>query len=348
MTLSFPTGNADLGLFTTTVTINKHNGTTINATDKKPSLVQDVDGDIVGVKLGGKVGSATYYLTDGKGPIAEIDLAGTDPTKSTLNVTVKKISTGTVGVGQIYGTGVRLINLSKSPLIGAGINLTGPVQAIMLDSITGGADIIATGMLPLKKTRITVKNAIANGTDITLDQPLALLKAAAYGSDGTIAVPSIGTVNIRGNFKSNVTVIGGIGSVAIANFNVLGQVVGSTINVMGGNVRSVSVGTFVDSHLYVGYTGDSIASPGYTLDGVSTIGSFRTKAKTVGAFQNSSVIASIMNMVALSGINDDNGNANFGIFANSFKTVSIMLPFKMAYKNNVGGDLIDFSVKVIS
>ena len=51
------------------------------------------------IALSGKLGTATVYLTDpdgnGRGPIELIELAGTDPAKSTLTITTKKPPNGT-------------------------------------------------------------------------------------------------------------------------------------------------------------------------------------------------------------------------------------------------------------
>ncbi|HEX3148981.1 MAG TPA: hypothetical protein VHR66_12940, partial [Gemmataceae bacterium] len=288
------------------------------------------------------------FLTNGASPISLIELTSTDPNKTVLTMTVKKGGDGTVALGGIEGTGVKSINMPKTLLNGDGIILTGPVQTINLNGISNGADISAVGSIPKKKTRITVKNAIVNGTDITINQPLALLKAAAYGSGGTITAPSIGTVSIKGNFKSNVNVTGaGAGNTSITSFNVLGQVDGSTISVANGNVKTFKVGTFINSQLKVGYTGNNVGNGSFD-DPTSTIGTFKTTLKSSAAFKNSSVIAANMNNVTLSGVTDDNSGNEFGIFANSFKKVSIMLPAKVAYADSVGGTSKDFSVKVLS
>jgi hypothetical protein len=341
--LSNPTNGATIGTAASVLTIKPSDGLPIG------KFLQ-ADNDLATIKLtpAGTGGIAQVFLTNGASPISLIELTSTDPNKTVLTMTVKKGGDGTVALGGIEGTGVKSINMPKTLLNGDGIILTGPVQTINLNGISNGADISAVGSIPKKKTRITVKNAIVNGTDITINQPLALLKAAAYGSGGTITAPSIGTVSIKGNFKSNVNVTGaGAGNTSITSFNVLGQVDGSTISVANGNVKTFKVGTFINSQLKVGYTGNNVGNGSFD-DPTSTIGTFKTTLKSSAAFKNSSVIAANMNNVTLSGVTDDNSGNEFGIFANSFKKVSIMLPAKVAYADSVGGTSKDFSVKVLS
>jgi Calx-beta domain/FG-GAP-like repeat/FG-GAP repeat len=342
--LSNATNGAFLGTASAVLTIKPSEGLPVG------QFRYTDDNDLATIKLGPATagGLAQVYMTNGASPISLIELSGTNPAKTTLSLSIKKGGDGTIAIGSITGSGLKSINLSKAQLNGEGINLTGPVQSINLNGIYGGADIIAAGSVPGKKTRITVKNGIANGTDVTLNQPLALLKAAAYGTGGKITVPSIGTVSIKGNFKSDVTVTGaGAGNTSIGSFNVLGQVDGSTINVVNGNVKTFKVGTFINSLLDVGYSGDKVGNGNFD-DPTSTIGTFKTSFKSSAAFKNSSVIAANMNSVLLSGVDDQNNGNEFGIFTNSFKTVAIMLPTKVMYKTNVGGASGNFSVKVLS
>ena len=82
------------------------------------------------IRLGGGAGTLKYYLTNGTLPISEIDLAGTDPTKSTVSITVTKPKTGTgngrVGIGEVDGSGFKSFTAKTGDLTGAGFNLTGP------------------------------------------------------------------------------------------------------------------------------------------------------------------------------------------------------------------------------
>jgi len=215
LTLSNPTGNAVLGSqAATTVTIAKDDGKTVNATDKSPQIaVTDPEGDQETVRLGGGLGSLTYYLTNGQGPVAEIDLAGTDPTKSTLAITVKKPRGGTgdglVGIGEIDGTGLKSLSLGKNYLDGTagdGIHLTGFLGSLKLGDITNGADIFLAG--PAPKAGQTIKiaaGAIGDGTDIAVTgAPLGSLTAVRVGT-GTITAPSVGTITVKGRAKTKTT-----------------------------------------------------------------------------------------------------------------------------------------------
>ena len=77
LSLSAATGNAQLGTQSTAiVTIAKSNGA------QAGFPFTDVDGDIVTPKLAGKLGTLTYYLTNGTGPTAELDPVGTSSTNS--------------------------------------------------------------------------------------------------------------------------------------------------------------------------------------------------------------------------------------------------------------------------
>ena len=89
--LSAASGNAELGpQVTATVTIAKSDGATIDGTDKKPqAIINDSVGDLVTLKLLGKVGTITYFENNGVG-LSEIDLSGTDSTKSSMSIVVKK------------------------------------------------------------------------------------------------------------------------------------------------------------------------------------------------------------------------------------------------------------------
>ena len=166
LTLSGATGNAELGAqATATVTIAKSDGVTIDGAAKKPqSTFTDVDGDSVTLKVGGKVGTLTYYLTNGVGPISEIDLSGTSSAKTVVSIAVKKPKHGTgdgrVGIGEIDGTGVKTLSLAKADLdgtIGNGISLTSFLGSLAIGAVKNGADLNLTGAPPKSSqtTKIT-------------------------------------------------------------------------------------------------------------------------------------------------------------------------------------------------
>jgi hypothetical protein len=334
--LTSPTNGAVLGSQSTVVyTIAKSNGAKIDATDKSPKATfADGDGDQVTIKLAGKVGSLTYYLTDGKGPIAELDLSGTDSSKSIVTVTVKNSGgDGRVAVGEIDGTGVKSLWLAGADLDGSagnGVQLTSFLRSLSIGAIKNGADIILAGAPPKAGlgTKITA-SLIGDGTDIAINgAPLANLTATSVGI-GTITAPSVGSINIKGkaktkttsaipgDFKSNLTIAGvGLSAKALAlrSFKVAGTVSGSSIAVGGltgtiGDVGSVSVGSFINSEFFAGYTGVDNGTGAFNLP--TTIGSFRVEGKTA-AFANSFVIASNYKNVLLASVDPNNGGTKFG------------------------------------
>ena len=110
-------GPPSFGSTTNVLTIGESDGTST------PTYT-DTDDDIATVRIT-KGATFTVFMDDPdgdtKGPIGGIQVAGTDPAKTTLTVSVKKSQTstdgGTIGVGSVFGsTGVRTLNPSKSSL----------------------------------------------------------------------------------------------------------------------------------------------------------------------------------------------------------------------------------------
>jgi Calx-beta domain len=377
LTLSAATGNADLGpQSTATVTIAKSDGTTITGTDKKPqSTFTDSDGDLVTVKLGGKVGTLTYYQTNGTGPISEIDLIGTDSSKSVVSVTAKKPKGGTgdgrVQIGEIDGTGAKSLSLAKTDLVGAGINLTTFLRSLMIGDIRNGADLTLAGAPPTKPKNLATKitaGVIDDRTDIAITgAPLGSLTATRIGV-GTITAPSVGSINIKGkaktkttlaipgDFKSNLTVAGaGLAAKvpALKSLKVAGSVSSSMIAVGGsagtvGDVGSVSVGSFVNSRLFAGYSGPDDGTGSFNLP--STIGSFTVKGKSA-AFSDSFVIASNFKNVSLASVDPNNNGTKFGfVYHTLLNALAVKSPaFKFDPNGPAEQDMLssDFEVKKV-
>ena len=81
---------------------------------------------------------------------------------------------GTFAVGGVEGSGLRSLNLSKSPVAGDGIHLDGMLQSLKLYSLGGEADVVTTGAAtPKKKTSVSVKTAVADGSDFLLGTPVS-------------------------------------------------------------------------------------------------------------------------------------------------------------------------------
>jgi uncharacterized membrane protein YgdD (TMEM256/DUF423 family) len=372
LTLSDPTGNAVLGSpAAATVTIAASDGVTVHATDRSPQVsVTDADGDQEAVRLGGGLGDLTYYLTNGAGPVSELDLAGTDPTKSTLAITAKKPKGGTgdglVGIGEIDGPGLRSLSLGKNFLDGSagdGIHLTGFLGSLRVGDIRNGADIVVSGTPP--KAGQTVKIAagvIGDGTDVTVTgAPLGSLTAVRIGA-GTITAPSVGSVTVTGraktrttpaipgDFLADLTVLGtGVAKgPALKLLHVAGAVSGVAITVGGaagtvGDVGRVSVGSFVDSTLFAGYSGPDDGLGFFNLK--ATVGSFRVTAKSNG-FANSYVIADTIKTAFLTSVNTGNGGSPFGLRADTaVGKVTVVLPQRLTYPGATS--LGDFDIRVV-
>jgi ELWxxDGT repeat protein len=331
--LSNPTGNAGAPLTGTLgapVTIARSNPL------GSATRFQDEDGDTVSVTLAQPKtvnGTVAYYLTDGTGPIQTIELAGTDPQTSSLNITVKKAKApadGLVSVNSITGTGLKALNLGKAVLDGPGINLSGMVQAVKLAAVRNGADIIAAGSVPRKSTQIAIAGPVDDGTLVKLDAPLAGFKAAGVGV-GQFDVPSIGTMTIKGDFRSDVHVTGTGADPSrplLKTLTVSGALSGADIMVAG-NVRSVTALSFTDSRLFAGYTGpDNGVGTGATFsDPGATIGSFRTTG-AFSSFKDSFVIASTVQTVVLRTVDPVEDGTKYGFYAHAVKVLKITTPLQ--------------------
>jgi hypothetical protein len=339
--LNSPTGGALLGTpATSAVVIAKNSFLTAGST------FTDVDGDLVTLKITGP-GALNYYLTNGTGPVSEIDLSGTDPAKTVVSVKVKKAAGGNghFDVGEITGTGVRTLSLSAADLIGSGINLSSFLGSLTIGDVKNAADISLAGSPPsLGRTTAITAGVIGDGTDITITgAPLGSLTAIAVGT-GTITAPSVGSIRIKGkaktpslpaipgDFKSDLTIAGtGLSghTPALKSLQVAGAVSGSTIRVGGGigtvgDVGSVLAGSFVNSTLFAGYTGPNDGYGSYNLP--STIGPFRVTG-AANAFSHSFVIAANFNNVTLSSVDPDDGGIKFGfLYHTKLKSLVVKSP----------------------
>lgn len=339
-----------------------------NSVQASGTTFTDADGDPVTVKLTGP-GTLTFYLTNGTGPISEIDLADTDPAKTVVSVSIKKPKgDGRVDIGEINGTGVRTLSLAAADLIGHGIKLTSFLGALTIGAIEGSADIKLSGASPKpgRGTTITA-GVISDGTDIYItDAPLTSLTAVAVGA-GSITAPSVGTISIKGkakttkaaaipgDFKSNLTIAGtGLPArtLALKSLQVAGTVSGSAIRVGGlvgtvGDVGTVTVGSFVNSTLFAGYSGPTDGVGG-SFNLPSTVGAFRVSGAT-NAFAHSFVIAANFNNVTLNSVDGNNGGTRFGfLYHDKLKGLTVKSPsFKFDPKGQGEQDLLpgDFYVK---
>lgn len=352
---------------TSTVTIARSDGVTVHGTiSKAEATIIDKDNDVVTLRLGGKVGTLKYYLTNGSGPISAIELAGTNPAKSTLSLAVRTPrgsgGNGHTSIGEITGSGLKTLSLAKADLDGPGIDLNGYLGSLTISDVKNGADIAVSGAPPVAKaaTRITA-GVIEDGTDINITGvPLSSLTAVSVGT-GTITAPSVGSITVKGkaktktavaipgDFKSDLTILGtGLPAktAALKSLRVAGAISGSTIVVGSGlgtigDVARVSAASFVNSRLFAGYSGPDDGTGAFNPP--STVSSFTVTGKTL-AFAHSFVIAANFKNVSLASVDTDNGSTKFGFFFSS--TVGRLTVRNPAFRfdplgaNELGADFV--------
>ena len=123
------------------------------------------------------------------------------------------------------------------------------------------------------------------------------------------------TVTLTGNF--------GLGRVALGTAKVVGAVTDSLFDIKNGNVTSFTVGRFIDSELYLGYTPDGAFNAGGDFDPLKKgrLGRFATTALWLNdsgnpanfAFVGSQVAADTFGVVRLSGLKTANVGTAFGL-----------------------------------
>ena len=224
LTLNSPTSGALIEKGAATVNIAPSDGTTIFGVARDPrSSFTDSDGDQVTIKLGGKIGALTYYLTNGTGPIPEIDLAGTvaQPDDRDHHGTRNRKAPTVQGGADRRGRRRRVQGFyaKVSDLTGTGFNLTGFAGSIAVANVTNGADFELLGPAPSSKaaTRIT-SGVIGDGTDINIVSPLGSLTAIAVGRGTSSAERRLITVKgqrasrikpfVSGDFNSDLMIAG--------------------------------------------------------------------------------------------------------------------------------------------
>lgn len=343
LALSNVTGAA-AGLANAILVIPADDGIEINPLSRK-AVITDTDGDIVTIRFSGRVGTAEIFLTNDDVPIDLIRLTDTNAFQSSLSITVKRnrfgsTDNGRVKVNAITGDGLKTLSARSVNLTGSGIQMTDALGYAYLGNLLQGADIVTGGGALNFKTRLRF-DTVDDGSDITLTNPLSTFRANKVGT-GTITAPAIGSITVLGNFEANISVDGTAalpGKPALRVLKVLGNVIGSTIDVKG-DVASVSVGGFRDSILRVGYSGDVDGSDPF--DG-NTLRSFRTTGLS-NSFQNSHVLASLIKSVSLASVKTNNlGNA-FGIVGEFIQKVRVRFPvIRFPGQDGMG----DFEIKVV-
>jgi hypothetical protein len=177
--------------------------------------------------------------------------------------------------------------------------------------------------------------------------------------EGNLNAPSAGSLIISGNFGADVTLSGAgvlLGKYALNIVNITGAVNGRTFSV-GGNVNSFSVGAFLSSSLFVGYTATNSSDP--FAGGLFTPGAKLNTFKVTGvkgsldpAFGNSLVAATTMGTVTLKSVATDNADRKFGLLLDeAIKKLIITTP-SLTLTNILAAPtlptlFVDFEVRVL-
>jgi len=163
--LSNPTGHAAAGP-------QADAAVTIAKSDPLPAgtVFTDSDGDVVTFRMTGP-GTPELYLTNGRGPVAELDLAGSDPEKTVVGFGVKRpaggAGNGHAGVGQVVetdGLGPKTLALAKADVTGAGLQFNGYVGSVAVGDVSNGADVTLAGSPPPKARPVTITAGVVSAT----------------------------------------------------------------------------------------------------------------------------------------------------------------------------------------
>jgi hypothetical protein len=340
--------------------------TSIGFLPKNKGVFNDQDGDGYTVRLSGP-GQVGVLVSDpdanGKGPIERVVLAGTSSSHSSLTISVKKAKTtqdgGRVSIDRIEGTGLKLLSARASDLVGDGVNLTGLLGHLVVHDIQKGASVIAVG-LPTQRTAIAAHD-IGDGTTISVGSQIATLSAARIGA-ATITAAGIGSLrvtgdrraNIPGDFRAAVT-RSGVGPPAkVKTLNaarIAGAVSGASFDILAGNVGNVTVGSFTNSQLYLGFTPTDTSDPmlgGTFASSTATLTLFQTTAAVNNDFANSVLAAPIVGMVKLKSAATVNGGVKLGVLGEQITKVAIVSPaFNFDPTKPTSQSAGDFEVEVI-
>lgn len=326
----------------------------------------DQDGDSYTVKLTGP-GQVALFLDDadgdGKGPISHIVLQNTNPLTSLLTISVKKAigGDGIVTIGMIQGSGLKSIKAAASDLVGAGIDLAGPLGSLWLHNVADWSDISAEGVAS-QRTKITA-NAIGDNVRVNLGSSISALLANEVGNSA-IAASGLDALVVHGDFHADLTLAGGLKSA-----NIAGSIADAVWSIAG-DIRTLNVkGHVSDWKLSAASLGAArfSAMEGVIMEVAKAVTSLRTQtflnsslaAQSIAqfaatgvagtpAFANSNVTATTIGKVQLASVETKNGGNTFGITAvESIKAVTVGRPlFKFDKTKPVPQGIDDFQVSI--
>ena len=277
---------------------------------------------------------------------------------STLSIKVKKAANGNgfVQIGGFTGDGdLRSFNARNVDLTGSGLQLAGFVPSIQLHDVLNGASI-SIGGVSTQQTKFTAHN-IDDGSAITTTCRIATLTAARIG-DVAITAPSIGSVSLKGDkkagipgdFNGQMELSGdGIatGGSTLGKFSASGAISNAIIDVVDGNVDSITAAAILDSSIYVGFVPTNPNTPllGGAFVADLLLKAVSTKASSNG-FANTVLASSKIGSVKLSSVETNNSTTPFGVMGNqSISSVTSKTPpFKWSSTGAPDQSLGDFHV----
>jgi hypothetical protein len=322
--------------------------------DKSQSVTfTNGDGAVVTLQL---KGGGTMDVPPGSLP-SNIVLSATG-SGSTLTIKVKKGANGNafVRIGGFTGDGdLRSFSAKNVDLTGNGLQLAGFVPQVQVHDVLNGASI-SIGGVSTNQTKITAHN-IDDGAAITTTCRIASLQVARIG-DVAIAAPSIGSVSLKGdkrasltgNFNGQMELTGdGIatGGSTLGKFSAAGAISNASIDVVDGNVDSITAAEILDSSIYVGFIP---SNPGAPLLGGTFVPDLLLKSVSVKAsangFANSVLASSKIGSVKLSSVETGNSTIPFGVLGDhSISSVTSKTPaFKWNKAGTTDQSLGDFHV----
>ncbi|MFQ3652499.1 MAG: hypothetical protein SNJ75_19460, partial [Gemmataceae bacterium] len=229
--------------------------------------------------------------------------------------------------GQITGTGFG--QGSRWDIQGR----TGPIRiAGGVSGWTLGTTIAQGGVFPDQLGAIAALRVAGALAEMSINSVgrIGIFSAATIDSlilrANSLGVMTVGTATAPGKLSnSSLSLSGAFGTAgnALDNLTVHGPVRDTRIDVLAGNVGSVTVGRFEASKLYLGYTpgldfetlGTFTSTP-YTLNRFVTTQAFTANLPQTLAFGNSEVVAHRFGTVRLSGVLTGNSGVAFGLRVN--------------------------------
>jgi HYDIN/CFA65/VesB family protein len=181
----------------------------VTAGMKQPkAILYDENGDQVQIKVTGG-GFAVVVLENGAATGADIERIELYNTTKSSSLMVT--SQNETRIGQIIGDTIKNVTLKNTVLDGAGVagnslNINTLTGTLTVDAVVNGADLYIGGVNGNGKGAKFKLGEVEDGSDLTVEAPVALLDVVSYG-DGTIQAPSMNKLNAGpGDFDANVLI----------------------------------------------------------------------------------------------------------------------------------------------